>query len=1075
GAAAIGEVFFSPVFDSNGHIVAVDANTVVSNGTTLVGALDEIEIYGRALTAYEIYSVTHPGVGLAFIDQPLNQRTVVGRPVIMHALAVGQDPMMYQWRFNGYDIPGAISNNFVLDAPQTLDSGTYSVLVSNPTGDITSADATLVVTNLTTPSMGLISRWSAEGSGIDSMGAHDGYTQNISYTKGVLGTAFQFNGTSAVRCGNIFGTMGTNDFTLDFWMKTISKQGVDIIGQRPNCSWTDCWDIRFISHDDGLTSVRCELGDHYDLLNPEYNAEQPSTAHSGLHLNDGVFHHIAAVHHANCLSLYVDGKFIEAGYSETPCDLENWGSFDMGVNVCDGNDQYNPFVGALDEIEVYNRALSDEEVYNTYSPNPALTLVRQPVSARVIEGQKATMFVSAAGQQPITYQWLLNGFPIAGATDQTYSLANAQLTDAGTYSVAVSNPLSSLTSVGGMLTVIPASNVLPGLAHYWPAEGSAEDIVSHVKAQGAGDVGYAAGVNGLAFSFNGNDQSTGGNSPTGDFRTNDFTIHLWVNNQNDGTIMSKLGAFGMYCYGGVITFNVADDSGHSCSINSSPTSIGYNAFHQVDVVRQYSTNMLMYIDSVLVASNTCPSLYNVYTIWAFGLCDEYGRNKRFGGLIDELQMYYRALSSDEVAWLYHQNASTPQVAAVNIRDLTQVSGSTFTLTAPAVTSSLPVTYQWMLNGVPIAGATGSSYTVSNFDPSGAGNYTVYITDANGTVGSQIARVSARLAAGSYNGLFYYDGDTTDDTSGFITLALTSTQSYTASIKQHGHTYPFTGKFSANSSTVQVKRTGSGLAPLTVTISAANGGEGKLTGVVRDTTRNIPLVMQRAVYSAAKPTPQAGAYTLSLFGLSTPTAPNGHGYGYVTISKAGAIRFTAHLADDQTISQGVGVAKSGVWPLYAPAYKGRGSVLGWLSFNASNDNSCSGTLRWVKSRSAGGTNYVNGFATKIPVTGSTYKQQADGLGIALDDSALVVDGAKIYSALNDPIVGATQDAIAFAQSGASDGTLQLNRKFGQFSGQIYNPLTHANVTVKGAVLQNQGYATGYFLSSGLSGRVVLQHN
>lgn len=1067
----------NPVYTNDVELVNQPASLMAGAGycvSNFVGNLDEIEIYNRALTDFEIYQISHPGVGLAIIDQPLNQRALAGRQVIFHVSAVGEDPITYQWRLNGYDIPGAISNNLALDAPQTFDSGTYSVLVSNPTSDITSRDATLMVTNLTVSTNGLVSRWSAEGTADDLMGNHNGAVQNISYVPGVLGTAFSFNGNSVVRCGNVFGNMGTNDFTLDFWMKTKLSSGVEeVVGQSVICGWPDYWSIRFRNLSSGFSTLQCELGDHFDLINPEYNAEQPDTTQSGVHLNDGVFHHICTVHHANGLSLYVDGKFIETGYSETPTFFDNNGSFDMGDGPCVGIDGTLKFSGALDEIEVYNRALSDEEVYNTYSPNPALTFVRQPLTASVIEGQSAALLVSAAGQQPIAYQWLHNGTPIANATDASYSLASAQLTDAGTYTVTVSNSISGLVSSPALLTVIPANTILPGLVNYWPADGSLQDVGRGDKAQG-GNVSYAAGVSGQAFSFDGDVQSAGGNSSTADFGTNDFTIHFWINNQNDGTVISKLGMLGVYCNGGVITMKLADDSGGSASINSAPAGVGYNGFHQVDLIRQDTTNLLMYIDSAPIATNTC-TLSNLHTIWGFALCDEYGRNKRFGGLLDEIQIYYRALSSAEVSWLYNRFVSGPRVSPATIQELTQVAGSSFTLSAPSVTTALPVTYQWMLNGVPIAGATGSTCTINNFDPSGAGVYTVAMTDANGSVASLVARVSVQLAAGSYNGLFYYDGDVNDDTSGFITLTLTKNQTYSGAIKQQGKSYPFTGKFSANSSTVQVKRTSAGKPPLTVTISAAAGGESKVTGVVRDTTRSIPLVMQRAVYSAKQPTPQAGGYTLSLFGLSSATAPNGHGFGNVKITAGGAVKFVASLADGSSVSQNVGVAKSGVWPLYASAYSGKGSVLGWLSFNKTNINACSGTLRWVKSPSAGGDNYTAGFATKIPVVGSTFIPRSSGLGIHLDNSSVVLDGAKIYSALNDPIVGTNQNSIVFSQSGVTNGTFSVLAKTGQFKGSIYNPATHAYGAVKGVVLQNQGYAAGYFLSSGLSGRVVLQRN
>jgi len=59
-----------------------------------------------------------------------------------------------------------------------------------------------------------------------------------------------------------------------------------------------------------------------------------------------------------------------------------------------------------------------------------------------------------AGLPPLSYQWRFNGGNIAGATSSIFTKNNAQAIDAGSYTVTVSNRLSSLTSVVATLNVL---------------------------------------------------------------------------------------------------------------------------------------------------------------------------------------------------------------------------------------------------------------------------------------------------------------------------------------------------------------------------------------------------------------------------------------------------------------------------------------------------------------------------------------------------------------------------------------------------------------------------------------------
>ena len=61
--------------------------------------------------------------------------------------------------------------------------------------------------------------------------------------------------------------------------------------------------------------------------------------------------------------------------------------------------------------------------------------------------------VQALGPGLLTYQWQKNAKDIAGATGPSWSIANVQASDAGTYSVRVGNSAGTVLSQDGLLTV----------------------------------------------------------------------------------------------------------------------------------------------------------------------------------------------------------------------------------------------------------------------------------------------------------------------------------------------------------------------------------------------------------------------------------------------------------------------------------------------------------------------------------------------------------------------------------------------------------------------------------------------
>jgi hypothetical protein len=118
------------------------------------GALvDELSIYSRVLTAAEIQAIYNAdgagkcpsGVVPSIITQPASQKVLAGSTATFTVAVAGTTPLSYQWLFGGTNVVGATSASLTLSNAQPIQAGSYSVLVTNALGSITSAVATLTI------------------------------------------------------------------------------------------------------------------------------------------------------------------------------------------------------------------------------------------------------------------------------------------------------------------------------------------------------------------------------------------------------------------------------------------------------------------------------------------------------------------------------------------------------------------------------------------------------------------------------------------------------------------------------------------------------------------------------------------------------------------------------------------------------------------------------------------------------------------------------------------------------------------------------------------------------------------
>lgn len=108
--------------------------------------------------------------------------------------------------------------------------------------------------------------------------------------------------------------------------------------------------------------------------------------------------------------------------------------------------------------------------------NAAPSIATQPQNQSVTLGANAMFSMAATGTAPLTYQWFFNTNQlINGALTNSLTITNAQLTNAGTYFVVVSNSVGVTTSAVATLTIV---STVPEVIAQWNFNSAPPDGVT---------------------------------------------------------------------------------------------------------------------------------------------------------------------------------------------------------------------------------------------------------------------------------------------------------------------------------------------------------------------------------------------------------------------------------------------------------------------------------------------------------------------------------------------------------------------------------------------------------------------
>ncbi len=119
--------------------------TVMSSTADLTSYTTSASIDQLTLAVNGVFNAVPP-IAPAITKQPVSKSVNLGQRAKFQVRATGTDPLRYQWRKNGTDIPGATGASYTTPPTTQGDDGTlFSVVVSNPAARAISNSATLSI------------------------------------------------------------------------------------------------------------------------------------------------------------------------------------------------------------------------------------------------------------------------------------------------------------------------------------------------------------------------------------------------------------------------------------------------------------------------------------------------------------------------------------------------------------------------------------------------------------------------------------------------------------------------------------------------------------------------------------------------------------------------------------------------------------------------------------------------------------------------------------------------------------------------------------------------------------------
>lgn len=281
--------------------------------------------------------------------------------------------------------PGSVSNLIYTPAIDYIGTDSFTFIANDSDKNSNIATISIVVGPISTPvSMsGLVAYYNLDNDVYDRSGNNNhGDAFGVNQVAGKYGQGYGFNKQQHIRINDATNLDGFSQLTTSLWFN-MNGANVDPIGSNQTLMYKH--KVNPLDYGNGIGSVY-EIKMDGGYLHACKDNVCCATSQAGfMSDNSSDWHHVASVYDGNNYTLYFDGIGIASRNcpgtvynSSSPLFIGNDGNaafIRMIRSTTGGADEFvygNQFVGSIDDVAIFNRALSETEIQNIYNSTTPL-------------------------------------------------------------------------------------------------------------------------------------------------------------------------------------------------------------------------------------------------------------------------------------------------------------------------------------------------------------------------------------------------------------------------------------------------------------------------------------------------------------------------------------------------------------------------------------------------------------------------------------------------------------------------------------------------------------------------------